>query len=81
MPELLPYIKERIDDTRLKNPEKAVGMYWLTGSQQFKMMTRVTESLTGRIGVFNLHGLSTQELAGAPETISYLPENLPATSL
>ena len=76
VPELLPYIKERIDDARLKDPEKAVGMYWLTGSQQFKMMTRVTESLAGRIGIFNLHGLSAREIAGAPEATPYLPENL-----
>lgn len=75
-PELLPYIKERIDVARLQNPEKAVGMYWLTGSQQFKMMAKVTESLAGRIGVFNLYGLSARELAGAPEAIPYLPENL-----
>ena len=67
VPELLPYIKERIDDARLKTPEKAAGMYWLTGSQQFKMMTKVTESLAGRIGIFNLHGLSARELAGAPK--------------
>lgn len=76
VPELLPYIKERIDAARLKDPEKAVGMYWLTGSQQFKMMTKVTESLAGRIGIFNLHGLSARELAGAPEAKPYLPENL-----
>ncbi len=76
VPELLPYIKERIDEARLKDPEKAVGMYWLTGSQQFKMMTKVTESLAGRIGIFNLHGLSANELAGEPEAVPYLPENL-----
>ena len=76
VPELLPYIKERIDNARLKDPEKAVGMYWLTGSQQFKMMTKVTESLAGRIGIFNLHGLSSRELAGTPEAVPYLPESL-----
>ena len=76
VPELLPYIKERIDDARFKNPEKAAGMYWLAGSQQFRMMTKVIESLAGRIGIFNLHGLSAQELAGAPEAVPYLPENL-----
>ena len=27
VPELLPYIKERIDEARLRAPEKAVGMY------------------------------------------------------
>ena len=76
VPELLPYIKERIDEARLRDPEKAVGMYWLTGSQQFRMMTKVTESLAGRIGIFNLHGLSARELAGAPEAVPYLPESL-----
>ena len=76
VPELLPYIKERIDKARLENPEKAGGMYWLTGSQQFKMMTKVTESLAGRIGIFNLHGLSAREMAGEPEAIPYLPDSL-----
>ena len=38
VPELLPYIKERIDKARLEAPERAIGMYWLTGSQQFQMM-------------------------------------------
>ncbi len=76
VPELLPYIKERIDNARLMDQEKAAGMYWLTGSQQFKMMTKVTESLAGRIGIFNLYGLSARELAGAPEARPYLPENL-----
>ena len=76
VPELLPYIKERIDRARIEDPEKAVGLYWLTGSQQFKMMTKVTESLAGRVGIFNLHGLSARELAGAPEAVPYLPETL-----
>lgn len=75
VPELLPYIKERIDEARLENPDKAVGMYWLTGSQQFKMMKKVTESLAGRIGIFNLHGMSVRELAGDAEAVPYLPEN------
>ena len=34
VPELLPYIKERIDEARLKDPEKAVGTQaWKPGSQ------------------------------------------------
>lgn len=77
VPELLPYIKERIDEARLREPEKAVGLYWLTGSQQFRMMAKVTESLAGRIGIFNLYGFSARELAGVPEAVPYLPESLP----
>ena len=75
-PELLPHIKERIDQARLRHPEQATGLYWLTGSQQFRMMHNVTESLAGRIGIFQLHGLSSRELGGAPEATHYLPETL-----
>lgn len=75
-PELLPHIKERIDQARLRHPEQATGLYWLTGSQQFRMMHNVTESLAGRIGIFQLHGLSSRELGGAPEATPYLPETL-----
>ena len=80
VPELLPYIKERIDKARLEAPERAVGMYWLTGSQQFQMMNTVSESLAGRIGIFNLHGLSAKELSGEPEALPYLPENVTVSS-
>jgi len=41
-PELFPYIKIKVDE------EKKRGMYWLTGSQQFKLMKNVTESLADR---------------------------------
>ena len=42
-PELLPYIKIKVDDNR-KN-----GQYYLTGSQMFNMMSNVSESLAGRV--------------------------------
>ena len=41
-PELRPHSKERIDQARLRHPEQATGLYWLTGSQQFRMMHNVT---------------------------------------
>ena len=61
-PELLPYIKVMIDEARFKGKLDCNGMFWLTGSQQFHMMKDVTESLAGRIAVFNLLGLSNREL-------------------
>ena len=64
VPELLPYIKQIIDDTRNRDPESAHSLFWLTGSQQFELMKGVSESLAGRIGIFNLYGLSQAELAG-----------------
>ena len=62
-PELLPYIKVAIDEARFNDKKKAGGLFWLTGSQQFQMMKGITESLAGRIGIFELHGLSNRELS------------------
>jgi uncharacterized protein len=59
-PELLPYIKMAVDS------ERAPGMFWLTGSQQFHVMKGVSESLAGRVGILNLLGFSRTELAGLP---------------
>jgi predicted AAA+ superfamily ATPase len=57
-PEILPYIKMRVD----KSGEK--GTFWLTGSQMFHMMKSVGESLAGRVGIVNLFGLSNSEICG-----------------
>ena len=64
VPELLNYIQIAIDEQRFRAPEQAKGMYWLTGSQRFPLMKGVAESLAGRIGIFELSGLSQAELAG-----------------
>ena len=42
------------------------GMFWLTGSQKFKMMQDVAESLAGRIAIFDMASLSTAEIEGRP---------------
>ncbi len=63
-PELLPYIKANVDQMRRDDPDNAHGMYWLTGSQKFELMDGVSESLSGRIGIFNMHPLSNRELNG-----------------
>ena len=54
-PELLPFIKVLIDK------EQKPGMFWLTGSQQFRMMQNVMESLAGRAGIFEMLGIGTPE--------------------
>ena len=38
------------------------GMYVLTGSQKFKLMKNVTESMAGRVGVINMSPLSYNEV-------------------
>lgn len=77
VPELLPYIKARVDEVRTSEPEKSKGMYWLTGSQKFELMAGVSESLAGRIGIFDLHGLSNSELSGRA-SVPFLPERVSA---
>ncbi len=60
-PELLPYIKIRID----RSPE-AYGKWLLTGSQQFRLMHQVSESLAGRIAIMELLPFSLTELPSRP---------------
>jgi len=57
-PELLSYIKMRIDEY----PERK-GSFILTGSQQFSMMKNLSESLAGRIALLRLFPLSYTELS------------------
>lgn len=60
-PELLQYIKIRIDENRHN------GMYFLTGSQMFRLMKNVSESLAGRAGLLQLYGFSHSEILGAED--------------
>ena len=53
---------KRIVDRKALDGEDNNGMYWLTGSQKFKMMKDVSESLAGRIAVFDMSGLSAAEI-------------------
>lgn len=66
-PELLPYLKVRIDRDRQHN-----GRWLLTGSQQFHLMANVSESLAGRIALLDLLPFSLLETGG------FRSPNLPA---
>lgn len=57
-PELFEQIKIMCDES------EETGLFWLTGSQQYKMMQRVRESLAGRVGILTLYGFSQTEKAG-----------------
>ena len=68
-PELLSYIKIKVDASDKR------GQYWLTGSQQFKVMRNLQESLAGRVGILNLLGLSQGETdKKKPEGQPFLPK-------
>ncbi|MBC6678700.1 ATP-binding protein [Zhenpiania hominis] len=58
--ELLPYIKMSVDQSKKK------GDFWITGSQVFRLMKNVSESLAGRVGIVNLLGLSDAEIYQEP---------------
>ncbi len=55
-PELFGYIKMQVDKRQQK------GDYWLSGSQIFKLMRGVSESLAGRVGLLDLFPLSQNEI-------------------
>lgn len=63
VPSILLEMKRIVDERALKGEDNA-GMYWLTGSQKFRMMKNVSESLAGRIAIFDMSGLSMAELEG-----------------
>ena len=72
-PNLLSYIKIRIDEAR-KNEMFGDGtpiktMYYLTGSRVFQTMKNVSESLSGRVGIFDLYAFSTREMNGLKEDV------------
>lgn len=63
VPSILTEIKRIVDEKALKDEENN-GMFWLTGSQKFKMMQGVSESLAGRIAIFDMSSLSAAEIEG-----------------
>jgi len=65
-PDLLSYLKIRIDRDRQRN-----GRWLLTGSQQFQLMARVGESLAGRVAILELPPFSLLER----------PQSDPATAI
>ena len=61
-PELFTYIKISVDT------DHEPGAFWLTGSQVFKLMHGVQESLAGRVAVLSMTSLSQAEMCGSPMT-------------
>jgi len=74
-PDLLPYVKEKIDADRARN-----GQYLLTGSQNLLLAEKVTESLAGRAAMLRLLPLSRREAEGRPGTTLAWERKRPAPS-
>lgn len=58
-PELFTYIKMHIDEHHNS------GDFWMTGSQIFRLMRGVQESLAGRVALLHMSPLSQREIIGA----------------
>jgi uncharacterized protein len=58
-PDLFSYLQGIVDDDR------RMGLFVLTGSQQFGLRTHITQSLAGRVGMVQLLPFSLAELSSA----------------
>ena len=63
VPTILETIKDISDKLGYEGKDNN-GLFWLTGSQKFEMMKGVSESLAGRVAVFEMSSLSKNELIG-----------------
>jgi predicted AAA+ superfamily ATPase len=70
-PELFPFIKIAADRQRGEN-----GLFWLAGSQQFRLMRGVSESLAERVAILELQGFSQAERFRRPAR-PFIPGDLP----
>ena len=73
-PDLLSYIKEKIDNNRTEK-----GQYLLSGSQNLLLAEKVTETLAGRVAVLRLLPLSRRESEGRPH-FPFVWERAPSSS-
>ncbi len=68
VPSILLEMKKIVDQKALDGEDNN-GMFWLTGSQKFKMMQGVSESLAGRVAIFDMSSLSSAEIEGRPDSL------------
>ena len=66
-PDIFPYIKIECDK------DNEYEKYYLTGSQQLKLMTKARESLAGRVSILELQGLSLREINGIEFNRHFVP--------
>lgn len=63
--ELFPEIEAAVNKVkREKGSQAANGMYILTGSQKFQLMSGVSESMSGRVGIIEMPPLTQAEIRG-----------------
>lgn len=65
-PGLFEAIEGIVDERKLETGNNA-GMYILTGSQTYRLMEGVTQSMAGRVGIIEMSPLSMSEVIGREE--------------
>lgn len=69
-PDLFSYVQTRVDATQ------RMGEFVLTGSQQFGLLSRISQSLAGRVGLVQLLPFSVEELQAANLAPAHLDDLL-----
>ena len=69
-PALFSYLQTRVD------ADKVMGQFVLTGSQQFGLLSNITQTLAGRVGLVQLLPFSWQELQQSPVAVTSLDDLL-----
>ena len=64
-PELFDYLEGVVDSNIKKGNKKS--LYVLTGSQAYRLMKGVSESMSGRVGLISMEPLSMSEIKGKEE--------------
>ncbi|WP_425755799.1 ATP-binding protein [Ihubacter sp. rT4E-8] len=67
VPELFRYIKLKCDETQMR------GQFCLSGSQPLELMEGASESLSGRVSIIELAGLSMREMKGDSFNLPFVP--------
>lgn len=67
-PVLFRFIKQAIDKNRSHK-----GLFCMSGSQPYQLMQGVSESLSGRVRILELNGLSLREIQGDSFDARFLP--------
>lgn len=71
----IQYVPEAFRTLKFKIDQSGeAGRYFLTGSQSFHLMQNVSESLAGRIAIFNLQGLSLRERFQIDFSRAFVPD-------
>lgn len=69
VPEIFRVLKQRIDEERIRDKEKANGRFLLTGSANVMALPQLADALVGRMQILSLLPLAMMEVAGPVRSV------------